>query len=285
MPRPQANLDLDLVRTFVTIADLRNFTRAAERLGRQQSTISLQVQRLEDALGKALLERSPRAIRLTPAGDQFLQSAQRLLELNDEIVTGLREPDMQGVVTLGTPEDFASRHLPEVLSRFAQAYPSVALEVTCDLTLNLLQKFRKGAFDLALVKREPSSARQGTLVWREPLVWVAASMAQVDSGEPIPLVVSPTPCVYRKRATIALNRVRRRWRIAYTCGSLAGSLAAVKARLGITVLPKDMVPAGFRVIDGEPLPSLKDTEIALLQRDRLPRAAARLRDHIVRSLG
>ncbi len=285
MQKSVANLDLDLLRTFATIADLKSFTRAAERLGRQQSTLSLQIQRLEQNLGCTLLVRSPRTMRLTPVGERFLASAQRLLELNDEILGGLREPEMQGVVRLGTPEDFASRHLPAVLSRFAQAYPSVALEVTCDLTLNLLHKFRKGAFDLALIKREPTSARQGTLVWREPLVWVAASAYRIQDDEPIALVVSPTPCVYRKRATIALNRARRRWRVAYTCGSLAGSLAAVQARLGIAVLPKDMVPAGFRVIDGAPLPSLKDTEIALLRRDRLPPAADRLRDHIVRSLG
>lgn len=285
MSKPIANLDLDLVRAFVTIVDLKSITRTAERLGRQQSTISLQVQRLETSLGKVLMERSPRGIRLTPAGDQFLASAQRMLALNDEVFNSLREPAMQGVVRLGTPEDFASRHLPEVLSRFAQAYPSVALEVTCDLTLNLLQKFRKGGFDLALIKREPTTSRRGVRVWREPLVWVAASPSQIHSAETIPLVVSPTPCVYRKRAIIALNRARRRWRIAYTCGSLAGSLAAVKARLGIAVLPKDMVPDGFRVIDGPPLPNLKDTEIALLQRDDLPRAAELLRDHIVRSLG
>ena len=101
----------------------------------------------------------------------------------------------------------------------------------------------------------------------------------------MPLVVSPAPCVYRTRATHALDKARRSWRIAYTCGSLAGSLAAVKAGLGITVLPKNMVPSGLHIIDGRPLPDLKDTEIALLQAERLSIPAQRLRDHIIRSLG
>ncbi|MCX7298506.1 MAG: LysR substrate-binding domain-containing protein [Hyphomicrobiales bacterium] len=285
MPRPLTNLDLDLVRTFVTIASVGNFTRAAETLRRQQSTISLQVQRLEDALGQKLINRTPRSMRLTSEGEMFLGHARRLLDLNDEVVARVNEPYMQGIVRLGTPEDFATRHLPNVLARFAQAYPAVALEVTCDLTLNLLDRFRKGAFDVALIKRERLSDAGGIRVWREPLVWVRADRDFWASEGQLPLVVSPAPCVYRKRATEALDRARRPWRIAYTCGSLAGSLAAVKAGLGMTVLPKDMVPPELHIIDGKPLPDLKDTEIALLQRERLSLPAGRLRDHIISSLG
>ena len=286
MPKALTNLDLDLVRTFATIAGTGNFTRAAETLRRQQSTISLQVQRLESTLGHRLIERTPRSVRLTPEGERFLGYARRLLDLNDEVVARVNEPQMHGVVRLGTPEDFATRHLPDVLARFTQAYPAVALEVTCDLTLNLIERFRKGAFDLTLIKRERSAKQSGGIrVWREPLVWVTSERDFWSSGGPLPLVVSPTPCVYRKRATEALDRVHRAWRIAYTCGSLAGSIAAVKAGLGVTVLPKDMVPPGLHLIDGRPLPDLKDTEIALLHRDRLSIPARRLMEHVIKSLG
>ncbi|MCP9628403.1 LysR substrate-binding domain-containing protein [Rhodopseudomonas palustris] len=285
MPRPLLNLDLDLVRAFVAIATLGNFTRAAESLRRQQSTVSLQLQRLEDALGRKLLERNPRSVRLTPEGEVFLAHARRLLDVNDELVARVTEPALHGVVRLGTPEDFATRHLPDVLSRFARAYPAVALEVTCDLTLHVIDGFRKGSFDLALIKRERVGEAAGIRVWREPLVWVTGEPAPQEREGPLPLVVSPSPCVYRKRATEALDRARRPWRIAYTCGSLAGSLAAVRGGLGVTVLPKDMVPDDLHVIDGGPLPNLKDTEIALLQRDRLSLPAQRLKEHIVRSLG
>ena len=284
MPRKLANLDLDLVRTFATIASLGSFTRAASRLGRQQSTISLQVQRLEDTLGMKLLTRTPRSVALTSDGESFLQSARRILDLNDEIISRAQEPDMRGVVRLGTPEDFATRHLPDVLSRFAQAYPSVSLEVTCDLTLNLLKRFRSGDFDLALIKRERSFDIGGLRVWREPLVWAVGDRDFWNGTGPLPLVVSPAPCVYRQRAIDALDRAHREWSVSYTCGSLAGSVAAVKAGLGITVLPKGMVPADLRVIDGKPLPNLKDTEIALLQLEGLSPAAARLKEHVIRSL-
>ena len=285
MPRTLHNLDLDLVRTFVAIASLGNFTRAATRLGRQQSTISLQIQRLEDALGQTLLVRTPRAVELTTAGETFLASAQRLLDLNDEIIARTLEPTVRGLVRLGTPEDFATSHLPDVLARFAQAYPAIELEVTCDLTLNLVRQFEAGEFDLALVKREPSTPAAGVRVWREPLVWVAGGRDFLASGEAIPLVVSPQPCVYRQRAVTALAQAGLASRIAYTCGSLAGSLAAVRAGLGISALPKDMVTPGLHMIDGPPLPDLDDTEIALLQVGLLSLPAQRLRDHIVRSLG
>ena len=157
--------------------------------------------------------------------------------------------------------------------------------MTCDLTLNLLERFNSGDFDLALIKRERSLEVSGVRVWREPLVWVTGHRDFWVGSGPLPLVVSPSPCVYRQRAIDALDRAHREWRITYTCGSLAGSLAAVKAGLGITVLPKGMVPSDLRVIAGKPLPSLRDTEIALLQTDNLSAAAGRLKEHIVRSIG
>ena len=219
MPRSHLNLDIDLIRSFVTIVSLGNFTRAAEALGLQQSTISLQIRRLEQLVGGKLLERSPQAVALTPEGDTFFDYARRMLDLNDEMVARIREPAVRGLVRLGAPEDFATRHLPDVLARFAHAYPQVDLEVTCDLTMNLIERFRKGAFDLALIKRERSIELPGTRVWREPLVWVTGG---VDLRQGLlPLAVSPKPCVYRKRATEALDRARRSWRVAYTCGSAA----------------------------------------------------------------
>jgi len=284
MPRLH-NLDVDLLRAFVSVADLGSFTRAADALLRRQSTLSLQIKRLEDGLGTRLLERTSRHVRLTAEGEALLGHARQMLELNDRLVSSFDEPALAGTVRLGTPEDFATTHLPQVLARFAQSYPSVQLEVTCDLTITLMGRFRQGDFDLVLVKREPERSDRGVRVWREPLVWVAAEKLALPGSRPLPLVVSPPPCVYRKRATDSLGRVRRPWRVAYSCASLAGQHAAVKAGLGVAVLPKDMVPAGLAVIERRSgLPDLHDTEIALLAARNLSAPARRLHDHIVRSL-
>lgn len=280
------NLELALVRSFVAIAEVKSFTRAGQRLGRSQSAISLQIRRLEDQIGCRLLSRDPRHVVLTTEGEAFLPQARRLLRLNDEILAGLTGGDVAGEVRLGAPEDFATVHLPDILGQFTRANPKATLAVTCDLTLNLLEQLRDGALDLALVKREPLGPDVGTRVWREPLVWVGADASLTETGDPLPLVVAPSPCVYRKRAITALERAGRAWRCAYTSPSLAGQQAALRAGLGITVLPSEMVPPDLmRLGPKHGLPELADTEIALMRAaTAVPAAAERLADFILTSL-
>ena len=280
------NLDIDLLRCFVTIADTGSFTRAGERLGRTQSAISLQLKRLEEQVGRALFLRSPRHLSITPEGERLIGPARQILRLNDATLAQMFEPDIAGSVRIGVPEDFATAHLPSVLAAFTEAHPLVELEVTCDLTLNLLERFHAGNFDLVLVKRQPTQAVQdGVRVWREPLVWVARDRQSAADFARVPLVVSPEPCVYRKRATEALDAMGREWRVAYTSTSLAGSLSAVRAGLGITVLPLEMVPAGLATAgDDAGLPSLYDTEIALLEAPGLSDTAHLLAQHIIAAL-
>ena len=192
---------------------------------------------------------------------------------------------MTGRVRLGVPEDFARAHLPAVLAAFAKAHPLVELEFTCDLTLNLLERLHKGAFDLVLVKREPSAPLEGVRVWRGPLVWVARDQLAAAGPACVPLVVSPEPCVSRKRAVAALAAIGRAWRIAYTSTSLAGSQSAVNAGPGITVLPREMVPPDLTTITDDPgLPPLYDPEIALIEAAGLSSTAHRPAQPIVAAL-
>jgi DNA-binding transcriptional LysR family regulator len=281
-----ANLDLDLLRTFVAVCDLRNFTRAAERLGRTQSAVSLQVRRLEQRMGCSLLLRDPRHVALTADGETLLPRARRMLRLNDEILAENDDKDFEGEVRLGAPEDFATAYLPEILGDFARSHPRVSLTVTCDLTLNLMDRLRDGALDLALIKREPIGPDLGVRVWREALVWVAADAGVADGDAAIPLVLAPSPCVYRRRAVEALDREGRAWRAAYTSPSLAGQLAALRAGLGATVLPRDMAPPDLAVIGADSgLPILADAEIALLRASGgLPRAAEKLAEYVLGAL-
>ena len=278
-------LDLDLLRCFVTIAEVGSFTAAGERLGRTQSTVSLQVKRLEELLDRRVFDRTPRSLELTDDGKLLLGPARQLLRLNDATIAQIFEPDIAGRVRIGVPEDFATAHLPTVLSAFASAHPLVELEMTCDLTLNLLDRFHEGAFDFVLVKREPTAPLEGTRVWREPLVWVARDEKAVADMNVVPLVVSPQPCVYRKRAADALDAVGREWRVAYTSTSLAGSLSAVAEGLGVAVLPREMVPPHLSAIAGsDDLPPLYDTEIALIEAPGLSATAHRLAQHVVAAL-
>lgn len=285
--RPRlVNLDLDLLRTFATVVETGNFTRAGRRLGRSQSAVSLQMQRLEGLLGGALLTRDPRRVVLTQRGETFLPQAHRMLRLNDEILSAALGDDLAGEVRLGAPEDFATTHLPQILGAFSRSHPKVALTVTCDLTLHLLEQLRDGALDLVLVKREPLGPDEGVRVWREPLVWVAAHASVLEAASVAPLVLAPSPCVYRKRAIAALEGAGRAWRCAYTSPSLAGQHAALRAGLGVAVLPREMTPADLVILgEAEGLPGLADAEIALMRsRGAVPVAAERLAEFVLESL-
>lgn len=283
-PKPRlVNLDLDLLRAFLAVAEARNFTHAGARLGRTQSAISLRIQRLEKQIGVELFARDQRRVVLTAQGEALQLRARKLLHINDEIVGALFDDVVAGEVRFGAPEDFATTHLPGILGDFARAHPNVNLSVTCDLTLHLLERISQGQLDLALIKREPQGPDLGVRVWREPLVWIAANADIANRTAFLPLIVAPAPCVYRKRATMALDAQARPWRIAYTSPSLAGQLAALRAGLGVTALPREMVPAGLIELDS--LPPLAETEIALIRAGRvLPVAAERLAGFVLAAL-
>lgn len=277
------HIDTFQLKSFIAIAETGTFSKAADNVGRTQSALSLQIKKLEDALGCQLFERAARHVTLTGQGEIFLGYAKQMLSLQREAFSRLKEPDVAGEIRFGTPEDFATHYLPDVLASFRHHHPRIQLKVECDLTLNLMKGFERGDFDVILVKRDPQTVKGGSKVWREPLVWAAADYYRPEN--PLSLVLSPQPCIYRARALAALDRAKKPWHISYTSPSLAGTLAAVKAGLGITVLPANMQPHGIRPIHKElKLPELADAELALMKRDDLPKAAAMLAKHIVESL-
>ena len=271
------------LKSFVAIAETGTFGQAASTVNRTQSALSLQIKKLEQQLGCNLFDRTSRKVSLTPQGEIFLGYAKRIIQLQWEAISRLREPDIEGEIRFGTPEDFATHYLPDVLARFRQHHPRVQLNVKCDLTLNLIEGFHRGEYDVILAKRDPQRVKGGTKVWREPLVWAAADGYQPE--EPLSLVLSPQPCIYRARALAALDRAKRCWHMSYTSPSLAGTLAAVKAGLGITVLPAHMIPAGIHPIRKETkLPHLADAELALIKTDELSKVAEMFAEHITLSL-
>lgn len=278
------HVDTVQLQSFLAIAETGSFSQAAERVFKTQSALSLQIKSMENELGCSLFKREPRGVTLTPEGEVFLVYARRMMQLHWEVSSRLKEPDVEGEIRLGTPEDFATHYLPSVLASFRQHHPRVRLSVSCDLTMNLISGFHRGEFDLILVKRDPASVTGGIQVWREPLVWVGSDNYGIEE-EPLSLVLSPQPCIYRARALAALDRAKKPWHVSYTSPSLAGTTAAVKAGLGISVLPANMLPNGIHPIGMEAqLPALADSEIALLKQETLTKAAQVLIEHIVHRL-
>lgn len=277
------NFDTIALKSFITVAETKSFSNAAKKVGRTQPAVSLQIKKLEDSLGVELFDRAGRQVKLTEQGEVFLGYCKRIIQLQWDAYSLIREPDIEGEINLGTPEDFATHYLPEVLATFSKNHPRVQLNVFCDLTLNLIKGFDQGNYDIVLIKRDPKIIKDGIKVWKEPLVWGTAANRLLE--EPLPLVLSPQPCIYRARALSTLDSAKIPWRISYTSPSFAGTIAAVKAGLGITVLPRNMIPAGVQPLLNNPkLPELPDAEIALLKRTGLLKAGNMLAEHIIYSL-
>lgn len=265
------HIDLALLHSFVTLAESGRFTKAAALVGRSQSALTQQIQKLEDLLGGELLVRGRKSLTLTPRGEITLNYGRKMLMLQEQLHAEMTGGDMQGEVRFGSPEDFASHYLPTILQRFTLTHPKITLDVNCELTLNLLEAWRQGQYDVIIIKQEPGHIAPGAIpLWREPLVWVGLldvfNRCQPEGG-PLSLVLSPAPCVYRERTLAALSEARLPWRLVYTSPSLAGAVAAVRAGLGLTVLPKKIVPPDLKALPGTTiLPRLQETVICVLVR-------------------
>lgn len=258
------HIDTLTLQSFIALAETGSFTKAAVRVKRSQSAISQQMAKLEQMLAKSLLVRA-KHITLTAEGEIYLGYARRMLNLHLESIDRFKEPELEGEVRFGLPENFASLYLSEVLADFSSIHPRVLLNIECDLTLNLFARFKKHEFDLVLVKmNRPEDFPNGVDVWSEPLRWVGAADL-IEPSKPVPLVLSPHPCVYRTSAIKALEAAGRPWRHVFSSPSYAGTLAAVKARLGITVMPQNMIPDTLGPLDSSLLPKLADTHVSLLK--------------------
>jgi DNA-binding transcriptional LysR family regulator len=265
-----AGLDPDLLRAFVFIAEEGSFTRAARLVGRTQSAVSMQVQRLEGLLGQKLLLRGKGgSVQLTPHGQYLVGRARELLSLNDDIWKTFREPSVSGRVRLGTPDDYALRYLPPILMRFAEQHPAVDVDVISASSDELITRLRAGALDLTLCSEGYSLGRlESVPLWRGPLAWVTSERNSPHRQDPLPIAVARDEgeCAWRRAAITALERAGRRYRIAYTSSSQIGTHAPVMAGLAVTVSTISWLPAGLRPLrPDENLPPLPDYGILLLK--------------------
>lgn len=282
------NLPLDAVRSFVHVAETGSVTAAGERFGRSQPAISLQIKKLEALLDRSLFVRDNKQLRLNEDGRVFLDYAQRLLALNDEALGHFLSPKIGGIVRFGIPSEFASSILPRVIGRFRRVYPEVTLEVTSDLSQNLLRGYRQQEFDMILALHdEPGSSRTplSAHVHDDELVWVGYSDV-LDEQTTIPLVVAPKGCIYRKRIAKKLDHREHTWNIVYTNPDVSGIKTAIEERIGITALARSTVPTGLPVLTREDLPILGSISVSILyKRNARNPALIRLEEEVRRSLG
>jgi DNA-binding transcriptional LysR family regulator len=241
------NIPMDLLRTFVTVAEMRGFTLAGQLLGRSQPAVSLQIKRLEELIDAQVFIRGGRQLELTLTGERMLSYARQILALNDEALAELARPTISGRISFGIPSEFATTLLPKVLGRFAQAYPAVTLEINSDLSQNLFSH-QPGTYDLILALRDASTKSLPSFIGSDELVWVTSTNYDTHLQSPLPMIVAPAPCMYRARAFDALKEKGQPWRVSYTNQDITGIKAAIEEGLGVTVLTRKTVPASLRIL-------------------------------------
>lgn len=276
----RTNLDINCLRTFVTIIDSGNFAKAADRIGRTSSAVSLQIKRLEEQLGCRLFRRAGRQMVPSHEGERLLNAARQILELNDQTLESLGHRNLCGEVTFGAIQDIADTILPAILRHLSHAHPNIGIKVKVDRTKSLTEVVDKGELDLAVGVQVRSNPPHQRLRY-ERVVWWCNKDFEIKNDGPVPLVVFEPPCSFRDAAINTLNGAQREWEIVYTSPSLSGLRAAVQAGLGVTARAE----MSFSVEQNDlmqitKLPQLPSIEFALYQQRNLSDAARRLRSII-----
>jgi DNA-binding transcriptional LysR family regulator len=259
------NLDLSLLRTLIAVEREGSFARAADRVGRSESAVSLQLKRLEEQIGQKLFRREGRHMARTDAAERLLAYAKRLIELNDEAVGEMVRPHLDGTVRLGVPPDFAELWLPAALKRFARLGPGVIVDTSVDRSASLKARFSRGELDLVMIFAV-GTAGQARWSATIPMAWIGPRGCRLRAEGPVRLAVFDPPCLFRAAAEAALDGHGIPWAVDFRGQSLAGLWAAVSAGLGITVRTAEGLPPQLTTLGAaEGLPPLPSTALALFE--------------------
>ena len=257
------SLEIDLLRSFAVVAEVRALSRAANRIGRTQSALSQQMKRLEEIVDQPLFQRTGRGMVLTNPGERLLIHAQRILRLHDEAMADLCGKGLSGSIRFGCPDDYAAVFLPSLLRQFSSQHPHALVEVVCGPTPRLVEKLEKRAVDLAMISL-PESGSNDDIIRREQLVWIGYPGLDSRHFDPLPLALSDPDTLDHIAACDALQRAGRAYRVAYASSSLAGLIALVRSGQAFAVMTQTAVPPDLSMLNADPeLPALPAVGIAL----------------------
>lgn len=281
MPPMIRNLDMALIRTFITVADKASMTAAANALHLTQGAVSQQVKRLEEALGSSLFTRDRRGLRLTRAGEQLFGRGKRLLALNDEIWAEMAGTLVAGQVRLGVPYDLVGTLLAPVLKTYAETYPQIEISLVCASSPELTAALAAGTIDLAVIE-ERVGPSAGECLAIDRLVWVGAKGGIARAKRPLPVSIVADTCAFRPAVLAALGEHGLEWRTVFENGNIDATTATVRSDLAVTAWLATTVPADLDILPSESgLPPLPNFAINLhLPRHGVGPAAQEFARHI-----
>jgi DNA-binding transcriptional LysR family regulator len=268
-------LDTDQLRSFLAIVDTGSFGRAAERVNKTQSAVSMHVRRLEEQLNCELFVKQGRGVRLSDAGEKLIDYARQMLHIEASALTSLTGSGLSGRIRLGIPDDYAERLLPGILTRFVRRHPLVEVSVVCDISTVVAARVHARDLDLAIVTACGTIAEVECLR-EEPLHWVARAGYRLDMDGPVPLALGAPSCAWRRVATEALEQAGIPSRLLMASNNHAAIDPIVRTGLAISVLPLSTIGEGLQIIGSDLLPGLPSVHIGMVQSParRSPEAVA-----------
>tara|TARA_R110000824_G_scaffold49119_3_gene138041 strand:- start:3101 stop:3976 length:876 start_codon:yes stop_codon:yes gene_type:complete len=258
----QTPLDLKLLTTFVRAAHSGTLSATAIQVGRTQSTVTMQIQRLEETLGHSLFHRSGSGVHLTGHGERFLGYAERILKLQDEALSAFSDQGLRGAITFGCPEDYLIAFFPALLKSFGTIYPDIEIKVVSAPTPDLHRLLHARQIDMALVSVADPTATD--IARTEQLAWVGSKptlelhdfgMGTHGPTTPIPLALAASNALDHKAACDAMDAAHMPYKISYASNSLAGLIAVARSGLAISVMMQKAVPSDLFILKS-PLPPL-----------------------------
>jgi DNA-binding transcriptional LysR family regulator len=268
-------LDVEAVQAFVLTADLNSFTRAAEALDTTQSAVSLKIRRLEQGLGRRLLERTPRLVRLSADGSAFLPAARQLVAAHQSAISAFAVEQRR--LSVGISQHIVGAGLPAMLKRMNASDPGLVIGLHIDASRSVLEAFDAGELDAAIALRE-TRRRDGEVLFEAPFGWMAAPDFNRSPGEPLRLATQAEPCSVRAMAVDALDGAGIPWTEVFVGGGIATIGAALSAGLAVAALARRVAPAD--TVDLGPrlgLPPLPSREVMLHSKRSDARARRALR--------
>src|SRR3546814_915986 len=214
-----ADLQIDWLKCFVAVVDAGSLSAAAPGVHRSQSAVSMQLKKLESALGSQFLIRGPRQLQLTHEGQKLLGYARRMLDLHAQTLAVFHGQELTGLIRLGVPDDYAAKYLTPVLKRFSPSHGSVQIELCCEQSTSLIPRVERGELDLALVSRD--RPKHGTLLFHEPVVWVGSPQFEIWRRDPLPIAVYESTSLAKRSAIKSLALQGREYRVVYNSSRLA----------------------------------------------------------------
>lgn len=204
------NLNLKQLETFIWVADLGSFKRAAERLNTTQPNISSRISSLEKALGVSLMERDAGSVRLSARGTALLDKARQVMQAVDDFTnTADSKGVYDNVVRLGVTEMIAHTWLNQFLKDFKRLFPNVRLELSVDLAANLERELIDRSLDIAFQSGPFTSRVSGNLALGEfPMVWVAPPNSPMAQKRTInPCDFHQQPVITHAKGTLAYQEI------------------------------------------------------------------------------